>query len=148
MDTAPAGVQSTGNDRRSIERRRLTVYIHRLSIHTPRATKKKWNRHEDTLLGIAHGAYPGDVLGELAEAVMSGHYMPKAISSLWIDDQGNEDLTSCRPPVDNRYRNGVMRVMQYMWAEVVPSLITIGWGSRGTRGDVTRIIGVTRIMSF
>jgi hypothetical protein len=59
-------------------------------MHSPRTTKRTWNRHEDTLLGIAHGADPSDVLGELAEAVMSGPYMQKAINSLCIDDQGNK----------------------------------------------------------
>ena len=81
LNPSLAGVQSTRNDGRSIERWSLTTCTCRLSSCSPRVIEK-WNRHEDTPFRVTHGANPSNVLWELADLVMSRTYTPKQLSTI------------------------------------------------------------------
>lgn len=48
---------------------------------------KKWNKHEDTLFRVTHGANPSNVLRELADLVMSRTYTPKQLSTIFKTTQ-------------------------------------------------------------
>src|SRR5258708_9309509 len=95
-------------------------YVHiQTQLYSPRITKGS-NGHEDTPLRVTHGAKPSNVLWVSANVVMSRYYM--SINYALFTYDGRRRPTSCRASVNDRNRDGLVRLVQYMWAKVARTI--------------------------